>query len=171
MSNKFSSSDIVAQFPIVPADMPKIATATTRPSYTSIIKFQKAINSQALAIPINDSTLGHLALVISAIEYISVNNNVAFVEPVSPGANPVHANRATNYQIAETNRVFQVNAQTLQVYQNTRTLLRTMIINSVPDKYISTLKHRITQYSNIIPLQLLTHLIHVDTYTKSQKQI
>ncbi len=158
MSNKFSSSDIVAQFPIAPADMPKIATATTRPTYTSIIKFQEAINGQALAIPINDSDLGHLALVISAADYESVNNNVAFVAPTSPGPNPVHTGTATAAQIAETNRVFQVNANTFQVYQITRTHLRNQIINSTPDKYICALKHKITQYSNVTPLQLLTHL-------------
>jgi hypothetical protein len=158
MSTKFSSSDIVAQFPITPADMPKIATATTRPSYTSIVKFQDAINGQALAIPINDSDLGHLALVISPEDYASVNNDIAFIAPTSPGANPVHVNNATAAQITETNRIFQVNTNTYQVYQNTRTHLRNQIINSTPDKYICALKHRITQYSNVTPLELLTHL-------------
>ncbi len=162
MSNKFSSSDIVAQFQIKPDDMPKIATATTRPSYTSIVKFKEAINSQALAIPMAGSTLGHLALVISDAEYTSVNNNVAFIEPTSPGLNPTHANTATAAQITETNRIFQVNTQTFEVYQNTRTHLSNLIINSVPDKYINALKHRITQYNNVTPLQLLAHL--TDTY-------
>ncbi len=158
MSNKFSTTDIVAQFPIALADMPKIATATTRPSYTSITKFQEAINSQALAIPINNSDLGHLALVITRAEYASVNNNVAFVAPTSPGEVPVHTGNPTAAQIAETNRIFQVNTNTFQVFQNTRTQLRSMIINATPDQYICALKHSITQYANVTPLQLMNHL-------------
>ncbi len=156
--SKFSSSDIVAQFPIAPADMPKIATATTRPTYTTIEKFQEAINSQALAIPIISSTLGHLALVIPAYDYTSVNQNNPFVTPTNPGLTPNHGNAATQAQITETNRAFQVETNTYNVYLNTQTHLRNQIISSVPDKYICKLKHKITQYSNVTPLQLLTHL-------------
>ena len=162
MSVKFSSSDILAQFPIAPADMPKIATATTRPSYTSLAKFQDAINSQALAVPIPQHTLGHLALVISAADYMSVNNTQAFVAPANPGLNPTHAPGATQFEIAETNRIHQVNTNTYNVLINTSIHLRNLIIQNVPDKYICTLKHSITQYSAVTPLALLTHL--KDTY-------
>ena len=158
MSIKLSSSDILAQFPIAPADMPKIATAITRPSYTSLAKFQDAINSQALAVPIPQQTLGHLALVISATDYQSVNNTHAFVPPVNPGLNPIHTPGSTQFEIAETNRIHQVNTNTFNVFINTRVDLRNLIIKSVPDKYISTLKHSITQYIAIEPLALLTHL-------------
>ena len=41
-------------------------------------------------------------------------------------------------------------------------VVRNQIINSVHDQYISKLKHKITQYSNVTPLQLLIHL--QDTY-------
>ena len=113
MSIKFSATDIVAQFPITPADMPQIATATTRPDYTSITKFQDAINRQALGIRINNSDLGHLAcLVINCTEYASVNNNIVFVAPASPGDDPVHTGNPTAAQISETNRIFQVNTNT-----------------------------------------------------------
>ena len=138
--------------------MPQIATATTTPTYTSILKFQEAINSQALAIPITGSDLGHLALVISDTDYNSVNNNVNFVAPVSPGLTPVHANGATAAQIAETNRIFSVDTTRFEVFQNTRTQLRNLILNAVPDKYTNSLKNKVTQYNNVTPLRLITYL-------------
>ena len=130
MSIKFSSSDILAQFPIAPADMPKIATATTRPTYTSLAKFQDAINSQALAVPIPQETLGHLALVITPTEFESVNNAQAFVPPANPGPNPTHTAGSTQFEITETNRIHQVNTNTYNIFVNTRIHLRNLIIQN-----------------------------------------
>ena len=120
MSNKFSSSDIVVQFPIKPDKMPQIATSTTTPTYTSILKFQEAINRQALAIPLTGSDLGHLALVIAAGDFTTANGGFAFVAQVSPGLTPVHANGATAAQIAKTNHIFSINTTHFKVYQNIR---------------------------------------------------
>ena len=95
MSTKFSPSDILAHFPIAPTDMPKIATATSHPTYTSLAKFQEALNSQALAVPIPQETLNHLALVVNEADYASVNNNANFFEPLNPGINPTHPTGST----------------------------------------------------------------------------
>ena len=158
MSVKLSSSNILAQFPIAPADMPKIATATSRPSYTSITKFREAIAGQALAIPSSQTTLGHLALVISTADFKSVNSNVAYVNLVNPGPNLTVAPGATAAQTKEATRLHDIATTNYQVYINTRTHLRNQIIHSVPDKYVSVLKHRLTHYSNRSPLELLEHL-------------
>ena len=158
MSVKLSSSDILAQFPIAPADMPKIATTTGRPSYTTITKYREAIAGQALAIPSSQTTLGHLALVISTADFETVNNNVAYVTPVNPGPNLTVAATATAAQTKEATRLHDIATNNYQVYINTGTHLRNQIINSVPDKYISVLKHRLTHYSNRSPLELLDHL-------------
>ena len=158
MSVKLSSSDILAQFPITPADMPKIATTTSRPSYTSITKFREAIAGQALAIPSSQTTLGHIALVISTADFATVNNNVAYVTPINPGPNLTVAAAATAAQTKEATRLHDIATNNYQVYINTCTHLRNQIITSVPDKYISVLKHRLTHYSNRSPLELLEHL-------------
>ena len=157
MSVKLSSSDILAQFPIAPADMPKIAS-TDRPNYTTITKFREALAGQALAIPSSQTTLGHLALIISTAEFETVNNNVAYVTPVDPGASLTVAPAATAAQTKEATRLHDIATNNYQVYVNTRTHLRNQIINSVPDKYISVLKHHLTHYSNRSPLELLMHL-------------
>ena len=156
---KFAPSDIETTFPTSPDDMPKIATATERPNRTSLLKFQDRINANAMAIPSSaNGTLGHLGLVIGATKYHSVSNNVAFVVPNDPGSNPTHANGATAAQISETNRQHDRDVNIYQVFVNTRTQLRNMIIKNVPDEYISPLKHEITQYNQVSPLDLLDHL-------------
>lgn len=167
------STDITALFRTQTADMPTISTLTEKPTYPSLRKFQDAINENAMAIPSYQTDLGHLALVLSDTAFLTVNNDTAFVPPPNPGAAPADPtttitsgtrdNTATAiatlpFTAAESIRLFNQQQSEFIRYKSTKIALKNQILNSVADKYICHLKHTITRYAMVTPLQLLTHL-------------
>jgi hypothetical protein len=155
----FTASDISAQFPVSTDSMPTIASATAKPTYTTLTAFRNAINTNALSIPSirGGGTLGHLALVLEAPDYLIVSGE-AFTLPAHPGASATHAAGATSSEISEANRQHQVLLNEQAVYYNTRQALQKQILAKVHPTYIETLRHPITQFSQVTPLQILTHL-------------
>ena len=76
-------TDIETMFEINPNDMPKMSSVEGgSPTLTTIYKFRKAFNSQALSIlsTINPD-LEFLGEVIPATQYTERNNNIAYVVP------------------------------------------------------------------------------------------
>ena len=59
---KITVTDIIAMFPIAPANMPTIGTDQQPPTHHSIKTFKDKLYSQAIAIPTQegDTTLGHI---------------------------------------------------------------------------------------------------------------
>ena len=181
---KFSSTDIISQFPIAAADMPKIATSTNAPTFDSLTKFQQAINLQAIAIPSphGDTNLGLLHLVIPEKDYITksstqqpypVQNNPGMT-PAKPTTTTVTEDKSTDpptlttttitkakpttADLAEALRIYELQVQNYNLTTNATTQLKNLIINAVPETYIDTLKDPITMFSSVSPLDLLTHL-------------
>jgi hypothetical protein len=174
---QISAADISAQFAHPQETLPRLSTATSRPTFTSIYDFQDKLIENATSIPLNDTDLGHLALVISDNAFTMANGGTAHVPPTNPGLNPVHQTTATAPQIMENNRIHAENTRNYKTYQTTKILLRNMIINSVDDIYINALKHRVTKYSTVAPIDLLTHLkttygtITIDDLTANTKRM
>jgi hypothetical protein len=73
-------------FPKAPIDI-KINDAQ-EPTPLSIIKVQKYIQQCAINIPIKGNTLGLLGAVINDTDYKSINNNVSWAPPKTPGSTP-----------------------------------------------------------------------------------
>ena len=153
-------SDIGKMFTIPLDQMPKMSSPTTgKPTYTTMMTFQKAINKQALSIiSATYPDLGWIGLVIPQQEFNRINANSDFVDPVNPGMAPTHATGATAAQISETVRQHELTHNEFTTFTHTRIQLRNMIITNVEDKYICALANDITSYNQVSPLQLLTHL-------------
>ena len=153
-------SDIGKMFTIPLDQMPKMSSPTTgKPTYTTMMTFQKAINKQALSIiSATYPDLGWIGLVIPQQEFNRINANSDFVDPVNPGMAPTHATGATAAQISETVRQHELTQNEFTTFTHTRIQLRNMIITNVEDKYICALANDITSYNQVSPLQLLTHL-------------
>ena len=177
MTNQISAADISAQFSHSQQSLPRLSTATSKPTFTSIYHFHDKLIENASSIPLNNTDLGHLALVINAADYTAANGGNPFVPPTDPGLNPTHAAGATAAQITENNRIHAETTRNFKTYQATKVLLRNMIINSVDDMYINSLKHRITKYSAIPPLTIINHLkstygtITIDDLTANTKRM
>ena len=165
-----SVTNITALFRTQQADMPKISTHDEKPSYTSLKKFQAAIDENAMAIPSYTTDLGHLALVITPEDFREANADEQFVPPANPGLQPTApdtggtrdasdaAIQILPFTAAEAIRNFNQQQQEYIKFRTTRTALKNQILNCVDDKYITKLKHPCTKYATITPLQLLTHL-------------
>ena len=156
-STTASAADIAALFPHKPDMMPRISTATSKPTYVSILDFQDKLIENATSVPFNRNVYGHLALVVDDQEYLQATNNV-WVDPVDPGLNPTIPNQATAAQIQEHIHQHNEQVQSYTTFITTKNLLCNMIVTAVDDKYINALRHRITKYSEVEPIDLLNHL-------------
>ena len=141
------------------------------PNYTSIRKFQVALEENALAIQSHQSELGHLALVITPEAYLEANDNNKFEEPTDPGLVPLDPTEffstqasADNdvailpYTAAATMRNFNFAQQEFFQFKATKAALRNFILNSIDEKYIKSLKNEHTRYAKVTPLNLMTHI-------------
>ena len=166
-----STDPIISQFRISPDLMPKMSTPTMAPNYTSIRKFQLALEENALSIQSHQTELGHLALVITEADYLQANSDIAFDEPTDPGlvppdptegistrASAEHDVAMLPYTTAATMRTFNFAQQEFFRFKATKAALRNLILNSIDDKYIKTLKNEHTRYAKVSPLALMTHI-------------
>jgi len=150
-------TDFETTFEINPNDMPKMSSVEGgRPTFTTIYKFQKALNSQAFSIPsTNNPDLGFLGEVISTTQYTALNNDIAYVVSQNKGIlRPTILTQSIN----ETNRLHGLSANEYHIFRNVRTAFRNMIVNNIEEKYISALCHPIIRYNTCIPLTLMEHI-------------
>ena len=149
--------------------MPKMSTPIMAPNYTSIRKFQLALEENALAIQSHQSELGYLALVIKPEDYLIANDNQPFVEPTDPGLIPpdptvgisTRTSAANNvavlpYTAVATMRTFNFQQQECFRFKATKAA------NSIDEKYIKSKKHASTRFAKVSPLDLMTYIW--DTY-------
>jgi len=158
-----NSTYIEIMFEINPNDMPNMSSVEGgRSTFTTIYKFQKALNSQALSIPsTNNPDLGFLGEVIPATQYTELNKNIAHVVPQNPGIAPTFTPDATQFQINEAIRLDGISTNEYHIFRNVRRTLRNMIINSIEEKYISALCHPITRFNTCTPLDLMEHIWNI----------
>jgi len=152
-----SSANIAAKFPHALADIPSLSTETEKPSYTSIYHFLDKLIKNAASVPYPATNLGHIALVLTEQEYLAINET-AFIPPPDPGPTPTIPANPTAAVISQAHRDHTTRTRIYNTYNDTKQLLRNIIINKVDDKYINAIKHRITKYNNIDPITIITHL-------------
>ena len=144
---------ILSQFRISPDQMPKMSTPTMAPNYTSIRKFQLALEENALSVQSHQSELGYLALVIKTEDYLTANNNQAFTGPTDPGLIPpdptVGISTRTSaandvavlpYTAMATMQTFNFQPQEYFRFKATKAALRNLILNSIDENYIKAKK-------------------------------
>ena len=177
-----TSKEITAvtdNFPDPKGDI-KINEPGREPTPLRILAFLDHHIECAMEIPYQDE-LGLAGEVMPEEDYLKINNNAAFVKPVRPGAAPTLAgttrartavrtraggaapldNSPTTddilrHQIAITRH--QSDKHEWQAYQVGKTALRNQILDNVDEEYIQDLKHSLTKFKMVDPLQLTNHL-------------
>jgi hypothetical protein len=131
----------------------------TIPCYKTIRLLQTELNGNAASIHSygGDGTRGHLALTLTPAAYNALSA-APFIPPAAPPLHPVHADNATQFQIAETNRVHDQNQITFRTYTSTDQILRNMLLTAVPAVYLRALRDDELLFGTCTTLQLLTHL-------------
>ena len=104
-----------------------------------------------------DHNLGFLGMVLRSSDFDYLNNGNPFTPPIDPGTTPANATD-TAAQITEVVRLYKYNKEKFTTNCEFRIILISMITNKCPEKYMTTIKHRITNFCQCEPLTLLTHL-------------
>ena len=136
---------ILALLTIKPEDMPEISTITIKTTRASIKAFQEIIQNQAMSITTCDYNLGFLVMVLGASDFDPLNNRNPFASPTDPRPAPVNA-IVTGAQITEGERLYRYEKEKFTTYCVFHITLISVITNKCPEKYINTLKHRITKF-------------------------
>ena len=169
MKSNLSTDTITSQFRIKPEDMPARSTPTMAPKYSSIRRFQTALEENAFAIQSYETDLGHLALVIPSKEFLEA----PFQGPTNPGLIPPVPNEDISTRPSAENDVavlpytaasiihsFNFAQQEYIKFKSTKAALRirSLILNSIDETYIKSLKQDHTKYSQVSPLELMTYI-------------
>ena len=154
---------IIGLFPTKTEDMPKISTPGNRPTYTSLRLFQDQLDANAMIIPYPKTLLGHLGLVLPPDTYKSVNNGTEWSDPEEPDEEPEEPDTPRNgqtdpYQAQNAIRKWQRATNVYTTFLLTREALKHQILQNVDVEYVNDLKHKITKFSQVTPLEIMTHL-------------
>ena len=155
-----SSTNISAKFTHALADIPHMSTETAKPSYTSIYHFLDKLLENASSVPYPATNLGHIALVLTDLEYIAINQT-AFVPPIDPGPTATIPAQATGVNptaaiISQAHRDHTILTRIYNhTYIDTKQLLRNIIINKVNDKYINVLSLMLADGKTVRTINIL----------------
>ena len=143
-----------------PVLSPVVPAGTSKPSYTTLKVLQTEVNENALSAKTRfaGGNFGFLGLTVSEAVLVKLTNNVVYVPPVEPPDTPPHAVGATQPQITETNRQYLQDIKEYDTYSSMSKALVAMVVQAVPDDFISELKCPVMGYGNVTVLTLLTHL-------------
>ena len=131
--------------------MPKISITTKKPTQASIKSFQESIQFQAMSITTCDHNLGFLGILLRASNSDPLHNRKPFAPPTDLGPAPVNA-IVTAAQISDSTNT----TKKFTTYCKLHIVLISVITNSCPEQYMTTLKHRITKFFQCGPITLLS---------------
>jgi hypothetical protein len=153
-----TTNNITLDFPTT--TITPITDSQSHPLYASLRVTQTELNGSAASVHSNlgNGLHGHLALTILTTKYLVLTNNVQFVAPINPLAQPIHPAGATDNQITKIKCQHLKQKQAFKTYHKVNQELCNQIIVAVPNVYIWTLKHPTTGFGNVTSLQLLTCL-------------
>ena len=138
---------------------PTIPPIVGVPNYESIAELHMKLNSNSASVQSNlgDSTLGLLSLTVSDAVYNTLSN-IPFVAPENPGAVPNIPDGSTGPAIADIRFAFDQATARFNEYDLTDKALRQILLASIDETYVRTLRHRYTGYGKTSTRTMLEHL-------------
>jgi hypothetical protein len=91
-------------------------------------------------------------------EYLALPNAVAFPPPLHPGAQPAHADGATQHVINQANRLYDTSIATFRLHASVSEHLKKQILAAVDNKYLHALEDQIMGFATVTPATMLAHL-------------
>ena len=145
---------IVESFP-----HPTVSQIVGHPSYETIAELQLKLNTNAASIysHLGNGRLGLLFLTVKPAVY-NTQYTVTFYPPTNPGQTPTISTVSTGLKIAEIRRRHKDQFDEFQTYQQTDRTLKMILIASIDEAYIRSLRDKYIGYANVTTLQMLTHL-------------
>ena len=132
-------------------------TAKPTPHTLGLLRQQVYANATAAKTSLFGGQNGHLGLVMPDAQYTQ-RAGVAFQAPAAPGEQAAPAANATQAQILEANRAYNVSVAHFNKYDTTNADLKAQIIEAVPDIYLSPLRDPLMGYTDVSPRDMLEYL-------------
>jgi hypothetical protein len=141
-------------------------TIRGEPTYQKLVELRDCIyaNASQIPTPLGGGKYGYLGAVIPNADYIALPNAVAFIVPANPGNFQAVGFAGTANEIADALRAHLESLRQYTEYDVLMQALRKMIIESVDETYIKSLRNKYTRYNAITPTNMLKHLM--DNYGK-----
>ena len=134
---------------------PTATPIVRQPSYEKITELQLKLNTNAASIYSHrgNGRLGLLFFMVKPAVY-----NTQATETIDPPTNPGQNTGSTSLQIAYIRRRHKDQFDDFQTYQQTDQTLKTILIASIDEACIRSLRDKYIGYANVTTLQMLTHL-------------
>ena len=138
---------------------PTVSPIDGQPSYKTIAELQLKLNTNAASIYLHrgNGRLGLLFLTVKPAVY-NTQYTVTLDLPTNPGQNPTIPIGFTGLKIADIRCRHKDQVDEFQMYQQTDQTLKTILIASIDEAYIHSLRDKSIGYTNVTTLQMLTHL-------------
>jgi len=138
---------------------PKLTPIVGTPTNSGIKQLTKEIYTNARAIPSTrgGGGHGHLGLVMPVAEYMVITG-VAFQLPAHPGQAPIHAPNATQFQIAETVRLFDAMLAELTTATTAREEMKKQLLEAVERLFLAALDDDTFGFADVSVAAMITHL-------------
>ena len=144
-------STIIASFPI--PELTKIDTEHAKPSYITLLRLQRDLNTNAASIETTQGTglHGFLVLTMKPIDFLLMTADIAHAAPPNPGPMPVAATAAQA-------REHEHSTYQYKLYHSTDLSLKKILIAAVDELYLRAIQHPQQGFANVTTLTILTHL-------------
>ena len=138
---------------------PTVSPIFGQSSYETIAELQLKMNTNSASIYSHrgNGRIGLLFLTVKPAVY-NTQSTVTFDPSKNPGQNHTIPTGSTVLQIADIRRRHKDQFDEFQTYQQTDRTLKTILITSIDEAYIRSLRDKYIGYANVTTLQMLTHL-------------
>ena len=132
---------------------PTVSPIIGQPSYETIAELQLKLNTNAASIYSHRGKvrLGLLFLTVKPAVY-NTQSTVTFDPPTNPGQNPTIPTGSAGLQILDIRRRHKDQFDEFQTYQQTNRTLKTILIASINEAYIRSLRDKYIGYANVTTL-------------------
>ena len=129
------------------------------PTYKTIAPVHLKLNDIAASTHFKrgHGKIGHLILTLQPA-VLNTLSTPQFYPPTNPGPNPTTPDKSTSSQIEDLRRTHNFQLEEFNQHDQADKALKSILINTFDEIYISSLRHRHIGYANVTTLTLVQHL-------------
>jgi hypothetical protein len=135
-------------------ELPKIFGIPTNVSL-HVLKSQLCDNAASVPSRRGGGAHSHLGIVMDAVNYMTVSNNIPWVDPVHPGELPVHGTGAMAILRKQINRQYDSDLASYELYSKVSNALKRQILLAVEPTFLQALAHPRLGFMTVTPLVLI----------------
>jgi hypothetical protein len=123
-----------------------------------VLKSQLCNNAASVLSRRGGGSHGHLGIVMDAVKYMAVSNNIPWADPVRPGELPVHGTDSTAILREQSNRQYDADFAAYELYSKVSNALKHQILLAVEHTFLQVLAHLRLGFMTVTPLVMIWHL-------------